>query len=353
MFDDFLKKSAELTGQGESFAVATVVRCQAPTSGKPGDKAIIHADGKLWGWIGGGCAQPVVIKEALKALADGRPRLVRISPSSDGSEEGVVDYTMACHSGGALDIYIEPVLPKPHVVILGRSPIAQTLARLSRTIGYAVTVIAEEPSAESFADAQLISDRDFNLGRIKITPHTFVVVSTQGEDDEGALEQAAKSNCAYVAFVASRTKAQKVFEYLHAKGIPQERTSAIRVPAGLNIGAATPEEIAVSILAELIQQRAQTAKSDGSSKAGEQPRENFPAQAPEVLATAAPAKTNPAPTGFHLPVLNAQARDPICGMSVDTTKAKYKTEYQGKWFYFCCGGCLQKFSANPQAFAAV
>ncbi|MFI5106821.1 MAG: XdhC family protein, partial [Terriglobales bacterium] len=141
MFDDFLKKSAELTAQGESFAVATVVRCEAPTSGKPGDKAIIHADGKLWGWIGGGCAQPGVVKEAVKSLSDGRPRLVRISPSSDGSEEGVVDYTMTCHSGGALDIYIEPVLPKPHVVILGRSPIAQTLARLSRTIGYAVSVV--------------------------------------------------------------------------------------------------------------------------------------------------------------------------------------------------------------------
>ncbi|MBZ5531530.1 MAG: XdhC family protein [Acidobacteriia bacterium] len=329
MFDDFLKKSAELAVQGESFAVATVVRCEAPTSGKPGDKAIIHADGKLWGWIGGGCAQPVVVKEALKSLSDGRPRLVRISPSSDGSEEGVVDYTMTCHSGGVLDIYIEPVLPKPHVVILGRSPIAQTLARLSRTIGYAVSVVAEELSAESFADAELIANKDFDLSGIRVTPQTYVVVSTQGEDDEGALEQAVRSNFAYVAFVASRTKSQKLFDYLRGKGIAEDRLKRVRVPAGLNIGASTPEEIAVSILAELIQQRAQKTKADANLN----------------------AKGSAGPTGMQLPVLNSQARDPICGMSVDTSKAKYKREYQGKWFYFCCGGCEQKFAANPQEFA--
>src|SRR5215469_9469538 len=118
MFEHLLNKAAELLAQHQTFAVATVVRCQAPTSGKPGDKAIVHADGRIWGWVGGGCTQPVVIKEALKALADGRPRLVRISPSADPSEEGIVDYTMTCHSGGAVDIYIEPVLPAPQLLII-------------------------------------------------------------------------------------------------------------------------------------------------------------------------------------------------------------------------------------------
>src|SRR5215467_12324943 len=111
MFDRFLNKAAELLAKGEPFVTASVVRFQAPISGKPGDKAIIFADGKkMWGWIGGGCAQPVVIKEALKALADGKPRLVRISPTA-ASEDGILDYTMTCHSGGTLDIFIEPVLP--------------------------------------------------------------------------------------------------------------------------------------------------------------------------------------------------------------------------------------------------
>ena len=137
--------------RGEPFVTATVVRCQPPTSGKPGDKAIIHAGGEMWGWIGGGCAQPVVIKEALKALADGRPKLVRISPSTGHPEEGIVDYTMTCHSGGALDIYLEPVLPKPRILILGRSSVAQFLAQLGNTIGYAVVVVSSETAIAGFA----------------------------------------------------------------------------------------------------------------------------------------------------------------------------------------------------------
>src|SRR5512140_152551 len=204
MFDQFLKETAELIGNGESFVTATVVRALAPTSGKPGDKAIIHADGRISGWIGGGCAQPVVVKEALKAQADGRPRLVRISPSDSNPEEGIVDYTMTCHSGGALDIYLEPVKPKPKIVILGRSPVARILAHLGSTIGYAVSVVAADPSPEEFAGAEIVASGDFNLKNVKITPQTFVVVSTQGEGDEEALEQALRSDAAYVAFVASK-----------------------------------------------------------------------------------------------------------------------------------------------------
>lgn len=322
MFDDFLKKSAELAEAGERFVTATVVRCQPPTSGKPGDKAIILADGRLWGWIGGGCAQPVVIKEALKCLADGRPKLVRISPSANGAEEGVVDYTMTCHSGGALDIYIEPVLPKPHIVILGRSPVAQTLARLARTIGYAVSVVAEELSGEDFGDAAVSAQKSFGLEGVKFTAQTLVVVSTQGEGDEEALEQALKSDASYVAFVASRTKAEKVLEFLRTKGVQQEKLSRLRAPAGLNIAAGTPEEIAVSVLAEIIQMRSAKTKPASQAKAAQ-----------------------------LLPVISNEAKDPICGMMVDMGKAKHKSEYQGKWFYFCCAGCKQKFEAEPARYA--
>ncbi len=322
MFDEFLKKSAELVKAGERFATATVIRCQAPTSGKPGDKAIIHADGKLWGWIGGGCAQPVVIKEALKCLAEGRPRLVRISPSGGEAEEGVVDYSMTCHSGGALDIYIEPVLPNPQIVILGRSPVAQTLARLGRTIGYAVSVVAEELSGEDFGDAAVSSCPGFTLDGISLTPQTFIVVSTQGEGDEEALEQALKSEAAYVAFVASKTKSEKVLEFLREKGMAQEQLGRVRAPAGLNIVASTPQEIAVSVLAEIIQIRGASAKPARQAQAAQ-----------------------------LLPVISNEARDPICGMMVDTGKAKYKSEYQGKWFYFCCAGCKQRYDAEPSKYS--
>ncbi len=321
MFNHFLNKSAELVAQGESFAVATVVRCLPPTSGKPGDKAIVRVDGTIWGWIGGGCAQPVVIKEALKALAEGHPKLVRISPSPNGSdagEEAIVDYTMTCHSGGSLDIYIEPVLPRPQIIILGRSAIAQALARLGSAAGYAVSAVAPEADAASFADANRITD----LSKVKITSKTYIVVSTQGEDDEGALEQAAATGASYIAFVASKTKAHKVFEYLRNRGIAEEKLKQLRAPAGLDIGAKSPEEVAISILAEIIQEKARAAKT-----------------------TAQP--------GAQLPVLNSGRKDPVCGMAVDPGKAKYKSEHKGTWFYFCCAGCKQVFDRKPEEYIAI
>jgi xanthine dehydrogenase accessory factor len=316
MFDQFLSKADELLAKGEPFAVALVVRYQAPISGKPGNKAIILADGKIWGWIGGGCAQPVVVKEALKALADGQPRLIRISPSAS-AEEGVVDYTMTCHSGGTLDIYIEPVLPKPQVLILGRSPVAQTLAKLAHTIGYAVCVAAPGADPEAFPAADLVQT-NLDLSQLKITPQTFIVVSTQGECDEESLEAALHTGAAYVAFVASKVKAVKVLDYLKERGISAGRIAQVRAPAGLDIHASSPEEIAVSILAEIIQTRKATA-----------------------------AVTKPAAS---LPLLNQQARDPICGMSVDLTSAKYKSEFRGDSYYFCCAGCKQTFEKQPEKY---
>jgi xanthine dehydrogenase accessory factor len=330
MLEDFLQKTQKLMAQGESFAVATVVRCLPPTSGKPGDKAIITADGKLWGWIGGGCAQPVVAKEALKALAEERPRLVRISPRPDAPEEGIVDYTMTCHSGGALDIYIEPVLPKPHLVVLGRSPVAQTLARLGKTIGYAISMIVGEEapvhphaalSTEAAPDIEVIQARDYSLERTKVTARTFLVIATQGEGDEEALEQALKTDAGYVAFVASKTKAEKVFDYLKTRGAGAESIQRVKAPAGLDIGASSPEEIAVSILAEIIHVRSNVGKET--------------------------AKASPA-----LSVIQSGAKDPICGMNVTIANARHKAEFEGKTYYFCCAGCKQTFEREPTRYLA-
>jgi xanthine dehydrogenase accessory factor len=260
------------------------VRFQAPISGKTGNKAIIFPDGTMWGWIGGGCAQPVVIKEALQALADGKPPLVRISPKA-ASQDGILDYTMTCHSGGTLDICIEPVLRKPHLLILGRSPIAQTLARLAKAIHYRVSVAAPGADRERFPDADHLQP-DLHLEAVKISADTCVVVSTQGESDEEALQQAAAVGAEYVAFVASKVKARKVLEYLREAGISPERVNQIRSPAGLDIGATSPEEIAVSLLAEIVQLKGARAEANAP------PRQN-------VLA-----------------IVNKQAKDPVCGMRV-------------------------------------
>jgi len=319
MFDRFLEKASQLRAAGQSFVVALVVRYQAPISGKPGDKAIVTEDGKMWGWIGGGCAQPVVVKEARQALVDGKPRLIRISPSSS-PENGIVNYDMTCHSGGTVDIFIEPVLPRPQLLILGRSPIAQTLARLGKIMNYAVSVAAADAQRETFPDADMLQ-ANLDLSQIKITPQTFIVVSTQGEDDEEALEKAVTAGARYTAFVASRVKSQKVFEYLRKRGIAEERLSKVRVPAGLDIHAASPEEIAVSILAEIIQVKG--------------------------TRTAAPTANT------TLPLLRREARDPVCGMLVDVGGAKYKSDFRGSSFYFCCPRCKQTFDQQPEKHSLV
>lgn len=311
MFDDFLKKADELVMLGESFAIATVVRYEAPISGKPGDKAIVFADGEVWGWIGGGCARPAVVKEALKALNDGRPRLVHISPTPT-EEEGIVAYNMSCHSGGTLDVYIEPVVPKPHVLILGRSPVGQSLARLAKVIHYTVSVAAPEASREQYPEVDRVQ-ADLGLKELKVSAHTFIVVSTQGECDEEALENALRTDAAYVAFVASKTKAAKVLEYLGERGVSPERLKQVKAPAGMDIGASSPEEIAVSILAQIVQLN----------------------------------RAKPSIPGME----RQQARDPICGMSVTVSAAKHKSHYDDKDFYFCCAGCKQKFDKQPDLFA--
>jgi xanthine dehydrogenase accessory factor len=328
MFDRFLKKAEELTARGETFAVAVVVRQEGPGSGKPGDKAIVTADGKLWGWVGGGCTQPVVIKEAREAMKDGRTRLIRISPT--GSREtaaGILEYKMTCHSGGALDIFIEPVTAKPRILILGRSPVARTLCRLAATVNFAVSVAAPEAAWENFPDADAVAG-EWRLKEMKIAPQTFIVVSTQGEQDEEALEQALETEAEYIAFVASRTKAEKILKAFAEGGASEESLKRVRAPAGLAIRAKSPEEIAVSILAEIIQVKA--------NRGAAVPREAGEAKLGEMKLGEGVAE---------------ETTDPICGMTVMIVGAKYTSEYKGHRFYFCCGGCKQAFEREPERYA--
>jgi xanthine dehydrogenase accessory factor len=350
MFDSFLKKAGELVAMGEKFALAVVVRTEGPSSGKAGDKAIITADGKLWGWVGGGCTQPVVIKEALRALADGRARLVRITPeASPDSPPGVVDYAMKCHSGGALDIFIEPVTAKPRILILGRSPVAGTLARLAAAVDFSVSVAAPEASPANFPDAEVVLD-DLRLGEVKIGPQTFVVVSTQGEQDEEGLKLALSTEATYIAFVASRTKAEKILKSFAAQGAAEESLKRVRAPAGLAIHAKSPEEIAVSILAEIIQVKATRAQAAPVAETTQPAQLPAPRLGQVKLGEAAPSAEpmpGPAQTAAE------EATDPICGMTVKITRAKHTSEYQGATFYFCCAACKQTFDQHPEKYAPV
>ena len=318
MFDEILRKSNDLLNKGEPFALAVVVRREAPISGKTGDKAIIQADGKIAGWIGGGCTQPVVIKEAQNAIRDGKPRLVRVTPTSSKDPlEGIVEYNMTCHSGGSIDVYIEPILPKIHLLILGKSPVGQILAQLAKVLDYHVSVFAPEVNKDLFPSADSVSD-SFNVTGQLNTPSTSVVVSTQGQDDEEALESALKLSQAAISFVASSKKAKAVFNFLKTRGIAEKQLQRIKVPAGLDIKAHLPEEIAVSILAEIIQIRNSAAPNSKAVKKEKSPIE--------------------------------EAIDPVCGMSVNLEKAKHQTEYDGKTYSFCCAGCKQAFEKSPEEY---
>jgi xanthine dehydrogenase accessory factor len=315
MAEDVLERAAELQRRGEAFALATVVRCEAPTSAKPGAKALVLEDGTVAGWVGGACAEPVVAREALAALRDGRPRLLGLygeGGQAPGRTEGVIALPMTCHSGGTLEIYVEPYLPKPLLVLIGHGPIVESLATLAPAAEHTVVRVEAGGAPEALAP-------------LALTWRASVVVATHGDADEAALERALASAAGYVSLVASRQRAAVIVERLRRRGVGAESLGRLRAPAGLDIGAVTPEEIAVSILAEIIQER----------------RSAKPAVAGETDAGGAAGLATPAP---------AAATDPICGMLVDVATARHRSELDGRTVYFCCLACKERFDREPERY---
>jgi xanthine dehydrogenase accessory factor len=261
---DVLESDGAPQGGEQPFALATVVRTVSVTAAKAGAKAIIRPDGRIEaGWIGGGCARGATLKAAREALADGRSRLISIQPNNlleelgvkpGESRDGVRFASNMCPSKGTMDIFVEPVLPRPALVILGASPVALALAEQARLLGFHVTMAAPladfpvMPEADQFYDG-------FG-GEMGIAGNRrFVVVSTQGKGDEAALKAALKLPAEYRAFVGSRRKMAALTEKLSGEGVSDNELAMVKAPAGLDLGAITPEEIAMSILAEITQAR--------------------------------------------------------------------------------------------------
>lgn len=254
---------AQMKAAERAFVLATVVRTVSVTAAKAGAKAIIAADGTIVaGWIGGGCARGAVLKAAREALADGEPRMVSVQPenllaelgvSAGESRDGIRFASNMCPSKGTMDIFVEPVLPHPSLVVLGASPVALSLAAQARVLGYHVTLAA--PAAELLAqpDADTIID-GYHLGELNDAKR-FVVVSTQGKGDETALRAAIATRADYHAFVGSRRKMASLRAKLLADGANAAGIDDFKAPAGLDLGAITPEEIAMSILAEITRER--------------------------------------------------------------------------------------------------
>jgi xanthine dehydrogenase accessory factor len=314
-----LEQATELARRGEAFALATVVWRQGPSSSQQGSRALITAGGELHGWIGGACAEPVVIREAQQVIADGTPRLLLLgTPGQFGAAvpDGMTVVPISCQSEGALEVYIEPVVPAPQLVIVGRSPMAHTLADLARALGWRTKIIAAGDFTAADADQR-----------------SMVIVATQGHGDEEAVEQAAAARPAYLGLVGSRRRGATVLGYLAERGVPGDQLERVHVPAGLDLGRTTHQEIAVAILAELVQLRASGALTGAPPAAP-------PARATTAISGSTPAPGNP-----------AEATDPVCGMTVPATPAGRPLAHDGVTYYFCCPGCRGKFEKDPAAYA--
>jgi xanthine dehydrogenase accessory factor len=296
---ELASRAAELNAVGTPFAWATVVRAARPTSAKPGDSAIVLSDGQLDGFVGGECAEATVRAQAMEVLATGEARLLRITPEPDEHmpEEGVVLVHNACLSGGALDIFLEPSVPLPLVLVFGHAPIATALVRADRVFG-------QQVRAHATADSPL--------------PHgvAAVVVASHGNDEVPVLTAALRAGVPYVGLVASRRRGPAV---LAALPVDDDLRAQVHTPAGLDIGAHAPPEVALSILAEIVSLRARP--GDAATR---------PA-AERVVAT---------------------ALDPVCGMTVAATDTSPHAETPTGTVYFCGTGCRTAYLDNPAAYAA-
>jgi xanthine dehydrogenase accessory factor len=312
----------DLRERGLPFAVATVVWRRSPTSAKVGARALVTAEGHLRGWLAGACAEPAVIGEAKKALAEGSPRLVFIGPPEEIAEharDGVTSVPIACQSEGALEVYVEPVLPNPHLIVIGRSPAVDALARMAEVLGWRTVIVDDGGSADEHPGVERVETR-LDLAGAGVGAGSFVVVATQGHYDEEALEQALRTDATYIGLVASRKRADSVMAYLRDQGFTDDQLARVRAPAGMDLGSIATDEIGVAVLADLVRLRAE----EGLGAVA------VPAPSPET----------------H------EALDPICGMTVQVATARYRSVYEGKTFYFCSAGCLQKFEENPAEYAS-
>jgi xanthine dehydrogenase accessory factor len=290
---DVLVQAGRLATEGKPYALATVVRVVRPASTRRGDRALVTPDGTLAGWVGGACSEPIVVREALRALADGQPRLVQIGPA-DAAGSAPADVVVAesrCASEGVVEVLIEPELPGPLLAVVGEGVAGRTLAQLARIIGWRVT---DELGAEVAADA--------------------VVVATMGHGDEDALESALRAGSGYVGLVASSRRAAAVLGALRERGLAPEALARVRSPAGRDLGPSTQEEIAVAILAELVDWRHGLASGSGRASSAEVPTP-------------------------------AEAVDPVCGMTVAVAGAPTAMRAGVTW-YFCSTGCRDQFEGT-------
>lgn len=317
---ELVELAADLSRKRKPYLIATVVWARGPSSGKRGSTAIITPDGGVTGWIGGACAEPTVARIAREAIADGEPRLLFLGTDDDiaaSSRPEATSVPISCTSEGALEVYLEPILPQPYVVVVGRSPAVKTLTALARALDWDVTVVDDGGEKADHPDATTV------LKRLVMPPDidsgTAVVIATQGHYDEPAIEAALNTDAGYIGLVASSKRATTVLGYLRDRGVSDQAVARVSAPAGVDLGHIGHREIGVAIIADLVRLRA----------SGEIPGSTELVEAPHT------------------------ATDPICGMEVDVATARFISEYDGETFYFCAPGCKATFDKAPSEYSAV
>jgi xanthine dehydrogenase accessory factor len=329
---------AQLERERRSFAMATVVARRAPVSSHLGDRALVFSDGTMEGFIGGSCSREIVRREALRALRAGLPRLVQIrpdaAPDAQSGRECVV-VAMGCASEGAVDVYIEPHLPLPRLIVAGDTPVADALARLAAQIGYdvvRVVLAAETEAMEAIAGARVVALEGLGELMLRQAQHdkTVAVVASQGHYDEAALGPLLAAELAYVGLLASRRRARAILDALATEGIAPERLARVHAPAGLAIGARTPGDVAISILAEIVSVTAPTTESV--------PDEHLMTSAHGVMPSLSKHASRPPEADT--------AVDPMCGMDVAIVGARHTLDLDGTRRFFCSAHCRDAYSAR-------
>ena len=315
MVFDWIKRAHELKKKGRPFAVATVINTVAPTSAKPMSKAIIHQNGDIEGWIGGGCSIHTVITEGLNCIQSGKAIVLRLSPENISKDKVTYkkEVFLNCESGGTLEFHIEPVLPMTKLIIYGSTPTVYALAKIGSLLNYECYICS--PNAEFVKE---LSDNVQVLKDYKVfSDQSVAVVATQGENDLHALKSAIDSKSNFISMIISNKKASSLFFQLEKEGYSKEDISRVKFPAGMDINANTPEEIAVSILAELINDRNSVDLKE------------------QVIVEAKEDK---------------KEIDPICKMIVDPKNAADTYKFDDINYYFCCTGCKEKFALEPSSY---
>lgn len=320
---DVLAAASGLAASRTPYCLATVVWRRPPTSAKTGARALVTAEGEMQGWLGGACAEPAVLRVALAALKDGRPRLLCLGPKDEfpAPGEGREVQPVGCASEGALEVFIEPHLPRLQVVTLGSAPMAEALTDMARVVGFEAHGIQPADDAPD-----LLGEVKKALSAAGVGESSFVVVATMGRWDEPAVSAALATGAPYVALVASRRRAEAVRGHLRGQGVSEEDLARLRAPAGLDLGSISHREIAVAVLAEIVQLR--------GAGLGETATDATQAQGAETEKVEEPA----------------EAIDPVCGMTVATRPAVHTAEHEGATYHFCCAGCRERFAADPQSF---